>query len=83
MKKTQSNKVAPIATADEPRAEYRFDYGKARPNRFAGRAATTGLVVALDPDVAKVFATKESVNAVLRALIANMPSSPKTKKSHA
>jgi hypothetical protein len=29
--------------------------------------------VLLEPDVAAVFATPESVNAVLRALIVNMP----------
>jgi hypothetical protein len=33
-------------------------------------------VVALDPDVSKVFTTPESVNTVLRALIEAMPKSP-------
>ena len=58
---------------DEMRSEYRFDYGKARPNRFAGRIDQSRVVVMLDPDIAKVFTTAESVNAVLRALIQTMP----------
>jgi hypothetical protein len=54
--------------------EYRFDYRKARPNRFADRFKTGSRLVLLDPDVARVFTTPESVNAVLRALLATMPS---------
>lgn len=54
--------------------EYRFDYSKARPNRFAKRLKTGIRAIVLDPDVASVFATNESVNAVLRALIETMPS---------
>ena len=53
------------------RREYRFDYSKAHPNRFAGRADKERVVV-LDPDVSKVFTTSESVNAMLRALIEKM-----------
>ncbi len=49
---------------------------KARPNRFAGRVDPDRIVVALDPDVSKVFTTPESVNAVLRALIEVMPETP-------
>jgi len=55
------------------RPEYDFDYRKARPNRFAGRAYQTRVVVLLDPDVSEVFTTSESVNAVLHALIDTMP----------
>ncbi len=53
--------------------EYRFDYGKAQPNRFAERAQPGSVAVLLDPDVARVFRSAESVNAVLRALMATMP----------
>lgn len=53
--------------------EYRFDYGKAKPNRFATRLKQGSRAVVLDPDVAAVFSTPESVNAVLRALIETMP----------
>jgi hypothetical protein len=55
--------------------EYRFDYRKARPNRFANRVDQKRLVITLDPDVCKVFTTSESVNGVLRALIEAMPKS--------
>lgn len=58
---------------DAMRAEYNFDYRKARRNRFAEHADQTRLVVYLDPDVSEVFTTSESVNAVLRALIDTMP----------
>ena len=60
---------------NELRSEYRFDYSKAKPNRFAEQARPGCLAVLLDPDVAQVFNSPESVNGVLRALMATMPSS--------
>ncbi len=39
-------------------------------------------VVVLDPDIAEVFDTPESVNNVLRALIATMPRSQRRKTSN-
>lgn len=54
-------------------AEYRFDYKKAKPNRFAKRMKDAPLVAIIDPDVAKVFKTTEEVNTALRALITAMP----------
>jgi hypothetical protein len=62
----------PQTVRDDMRSEYDFDYRKARPNRFSGRPRQ-GVVVLLDPDVAEVFTTPESVNDILRALIAAMP----------
>lgn len=59
--------------SDELRDECRFDYSKAKPNRFASRVDQRRLVVALDPDVSAVFTTPEAVNKVLRALIEAMP----------
>jgi hypothetical protein len=59
--------------ADEPRAEYKFDYGKAQPNRFAGRKGKRHVVVLLDPDVARVFTGPEAVNTALRAIISAIP----------
>jgi hypothetical protein len=59
-------------TSDELKPEYTFDYTQAKPNRFAN-IPNGSRVVLLEPDVAKVFATPEQVNAVLRALIATMP----------
>ena len=60
-------------TANDMRTEYRFDYRKARPNRFAARYKEGSRVVVLDPDIAQVFTTPASVNAVLRALLETMP----------
>ena len=71
MKKTQNTKAA--KSADDMKAEYDFDYRKARPNRFASQAGTTRTVVELDPDVAMVFSTSGSVNKALRALIEAVP----------
>lgn len=58
---------------DEMLPEYDFDYRKARPNRFALRGEEGHLMVVLDPDVARVFTTSATVNAMLRALITTMP----------
>ena len=77
MKKTSPSKTRPTVS-DDMRTEYDFDYRKARPNRFAARNKGR-LTVVLDPDVSKVFTTPESVNTVLRALIATMPQSAKRK----
>ena len=54
-------------------SEYRFDYKKAKPNRFASRMKSGPLVAVIDPDVAKVFKTTDDVNKALRALITAMP----------
>lgn len=78
MKKAQHRK-ATDGTSDELQAEYRFDYSKAKPNRFASRVDPTRLVVALDPDVAEVFTTPEAVNKILRALIQTMPAKNKAR----
>ena len=72
MKKTRTTKQAP-QPEDDMLPEYRFDYSKARPNRFAAQLKRGSRAVVLDPDVAAVFSTPESVNAVLRALIETMP----------
>ena len=55
------------------KAEYRFDYSKARPNRFTAEMNEATVAVVLDPDVASVFATSEAVNAALRSMIAPTP----------
>jgi hypothetical protein len=72
MKKTR----VPKDVDDELPTEIRFDYTQAKPNRFADRVAPGSRIVVLDPDVAEVFPTPESVNAVLRALIETMPTKP-------
>jgi hypothetical protein len=73
MKTISRNETKSRKASEAPRPEYRFDYAKARPNRFAGRGASKAVVVLLDPDVAKVFKDAESVNSVLRAIVAAVP----------
>jgi hypothetical protein len=76
MKKKLASKTGKSVSKDiEP--EYNFDYSKARPNRFATAATKNQIAVVLEPDIARVFNTSESVNRVLRALIESMP---KTKR---
>ena len=58
---------------EDMKSEYQLDYTKAKPNRFAQKQAGGSLVVVLEPDIAQVFSTLESVKRVLRALIATMP----------
>ncbi|WP_240966462.1 hypothetical protein [Nodosilinea sp. P-1105] len=59
---------------DDLQPEYRFDYQKAKPNRFAvGHDVEKLKVVVLDDDVAQVFTTPEAVNKALRAFIEAMP----------
>jgi hypothetical protein len=60
-------------TSDQLRPEYRFDYTKSRANRFANESSGDVLAVVLDPDVAKVFETSESVNNLLRSVITAIP----------
>lgn len=54
---------------DEMKSEYRFDYSKARPNRFAEEYNRTQITVLLDSDVAKDFPSSEAVNEALRFLV--------------
>jgi len=64
--------------SNEMRAEYRFDYSKSKPNRFAEDFRTGAVAVVLDPDVAAVFSSSESVNTLLRSVIEALPSQKKT-----
>jgi hypothetical protein len=70
MKKTPASKHRKVADMSD---EYKFDYKKAKPNRFASRMKDGPLVVVLDPDVAEVFTSTEEVNKALRAIISAMP----------
>lgn len=70
MKKTPTTKSRKVK---EMASEYRFDYKKAKSNRFAARMKDEPLIVMIEPDVAKVFKSSEQVNKVLRALISAMP----------
>jgi len=49
--------------------EYRFDYSKAKPNRFAAEMPAETIAVVLEPDIAAVFKSPKTVNAALRSVI--------------
>jgi len=55
------------------RKEYRFDYRRAKPNRFAKKMSEGVVAVVLEPDVAAIFKSSEAVNALLRSVITAMP----------
>jgi uncharacterized protein (DUF4415 family) len=72
MKKTSMPEVD-SSNPDEMLPEYRFDYTRAKPNRFASSTRKRRVAVVLDEDVAEVFSTTDSVNKALRAFIEAMP----------
>ena len=55
------------------RKQYRFDYSRAKPNRFAEKIAKDAVVVVLEPDVAAKFKSSEAVNSLLRSVLSAMP----------
>ena len=55
------------------RAEYAFDYSRAKPNRFAAQMSGNAVAVVLDPDVASVFDSSTKVNTLLRSVISALP----------
>ena len=59
------------------RRDYQFDYRKSRPNRFASQMKRGAVAVVLDPDVASVFGSPESVNSLLRSVIKALPKGAK------
>jgi hypothetical protein len=74
MRKTSASKKRP--TSPDPLGrEYRFDYRRAKPNRFAHEMSERIVTVVLEPDVAAVFKSSKVVNARLRSVIASMPES--------
>ncbi|MCX7001631.1 MAG: hypothetical protein NT106_15275 [Candidatus Sumerlaeota bacterium] len=77
--KTLRKSKSRAAKTNGMRSEYKFDYSQSRPNRFAGHVSKDHLIVLLEPDIAKVFKTPESVNNALRALLSAMPKSSRTK----
>mgnify|MGYP001213520755 CR=1 FL=1 len=72
MKKDERPK-RPRKAKDKMRAEYRFDYARARSNRFADRMKNGAVAVILDPDVAAVFGSSKAVNEFLRSVITMLP----------
>ena len=71
--KTTSRRRSARPTQGELRREYRFDYRKARPNRFASAMKGKTVAVVLAPDVASVFQSSEAVNSLLRSVILALP----------
>ena len=70
---TTNEATVPPDASDDLRAEYDLDYARSRPNRFASRRDRTVVAVVLEPDVAAVFDTSESVNHMLRSVISGLP----------
>jgi hypothetical protein len=64
------------ATTGDLKPEYRLDYFKAKPNRFAARSKASAVVL-LAPDVARVFPNGDAVNTALRAIIQAFPPTPR------
>jgi hypothetical protein len=62
------------------RTEYRLEYSKSKPNRFAAQIKHGSIAVVLEPDVASVFDNSESVNQLLRSVIAALPGESTRKK---
>lgn len=58
---------------DELASEYRFDYGKSKPNQFVARMASGTIAVVLESDVAAVFKSSKAANLLLRSLISDAP----------
>jgi hypothetical protein len=68
-----TKKLASKRRTSDLRSEYRFDYSKSRSNRFAKKMSGGTVAVVLEPDVASVFESSESVNEFLRSAIKAMP----------
>jgi len=79
MSKRSSGRGAPEVR--EMRPEYRFDYSKAQPNPYAARLGRDTVTAVLDPDVAAVFSSSESVNTLLRSVIAVLPAPTKRRST--
>ncbi len=73
-------KASPKRTSYGMRTEYRFDYSKSKPNRFASQIKEGSVAIVLEPDVASVFDNSESVNQLLRSVIAAFPETPQPRK---
>ena len=72
MKKTLARKKR-VVKEDAMRSEYRFDYSKSKPNRFAAKMSEGSVAVVLEPDVAAVFHSSKVVNDLLRSIISALP----------
>ena len=80
MKKTSARKE--VVKEDAMRSEYRFNYDKSKPNRFAAKMSGGSVAVVLEPDVAAVLKSSEVVNALLRSIISAMPSTKRNPRAN-
>ena len=81
MKKTLGRKKK-LEVREELQKEYRFDYSKSSPNRFAAKMSEGTVAIVLEPDVARVFNSSEVVNTLLRSIISAMPPSKRALRSN-
>ena len=81
MKKTLVRKKKPV-DQETLAPEYRFDYSKSQSNRFSAKMSEGTVAVVLEPDVAEIFRSSEVVNALLRSIIAAMPSSKQERRAN-
>ena len=79
MKKTSGKKKS--ANQETLRPEYRLDYSKSKPNRYAAQMSEGTVAIVLEPDVAAVFRSSEAVNALLRSIISAMPPSKRSSRT--
>lgn len=62
------------------RPEYRLDYDRAKPNRFASKVPANAVAVVLNPEVTAVFGSSDSVNALPRSVVRAMPNPTKRRR---
>jgi len=66
----------------ELRSEYRFDYRKSKPNRFAAKMSEDAIAVVLEPDIAAIFKSSKTVNALLRSIVSAMRQPSRKKRTN-
>ena len=71
---SKARKPSSKGRRNELRPEYELDFGTSRPNRFASRMGKDAVAVVLEPDVAQIFDSSQSVNRLLRSVIEAVPS---------
>jgi len=71
MKKTLARKRGQPKQEELP-SEYRFDYRKSKPNRFASKMSEDAIAVVLEPDIAAIFKSSKTVNDLLRSIVSAM-----------
>ncbi|MEN6449740.1 MAG: hypothetical protein ABFC96_04535 [Thermoguttaceae bacterium] len=67
---------------DDPDLLEEYDFSRGVRGKYAKRFAQGANVVVLDPDVAKYFPDRESVNESLRGLVAIIKRQARAKKRH-